>query len=283
MRRSFVPVLAAALLAASLAHAADPKAAPKKKPAVEAAGAAPPGALERLKSGDAGQIKSALDDVRMAGKAAQGAAPAVADLLERGLTPELTTAAIETLGDLEAESASKALTWYAVHRSPAIRQAAVKALIKTKGAAAEAALRHALSDSDAVVRGTAATGLGALKAKGAVRDLFVALDHKVGEAAASIGQLCAPAECDELAGKLGKLPFDVVTGGLDQILFRPPAEIDDDQKVKLVGRVRELGTSEANRFLRDVQGRWPKTWSPRVKTAIDQGVLATGAGAGAGQ
>jgi hypothetical protein len=97
----------------------------------------------------------------------------------------------------------------------------------------------------------------------------------VGEAAASIGQLCAPAECDELAGKLGKLAFDVVTGGLDQILFRPPSEVDDDAKVKLVGRVRELGTAEANKFLKDVQKRWPATWSARVKQAIDQGVLAT--------
>ena len=158
-----------------------------------------------------------------------------------------------------------------------MRHAAVKALAKTKGPDAVTALRRALRDSDAVVRGVAATGLGALKAKDAVRDLFAALDHNVGEAAASIGQLCAPAECDELAGKLGKLPFDVVTGGIDQVLFRPPTEIDDDQKVKMVGRVRELGTAEANKFLKDVQGRWPKTWSPRVKQAIDQGVLATSA------
>ena len=142
-----------------------------------------------------------------------------------------------------------------------------------------AALRHALSDDDAAVRGLAATGLGSLKAKDAVRDLFVALDHKVSEASASIGQLCAPAECDELVGKLGKLPFDVVTGGLDQVLFRPPTEVDDDEKVKMVGHVRELGTAEANRFLKDVQKRWPATWSPRVKQAIDQGVLATGGAA----
>jgi hypothetical protein len=51
--------------------------------------------------------------------------------------------------------------------------------------------------------------------------------------------------------------------------------VSDDIKVKVVGRVRELGTGEANRFLRDVQGKWPKTWSQRVKQAIDQAVLAT--------
>ena len=121
-----------------------------------------------------------------------------------------------------------------------------------------------------------------MKAKDAVGDLFVALEHKVAEAAASIGQLCAGNECDRLAGKLGSVPFDVVTGGLDQMLFRPATDVSDDVKIKVVGRVRELGTGEANRFLRDVQTKWPKTWSQRVKQAIDQAVLATSASPGAG-
>jgi len=276
--RRIARCLSACLLACAATATLDPtiaSAKPRKKPVVEAPAALPAGTLEKLQSGDEASIKSALDDVRTAGKSAAGAAPTIADVLGRGLTADLTVAAIDTLGDLESEAASPALASYAVHRSPPVRQAAVKALARTKGPAAVAALRHALSDDDPMVRGIAATGLGALKAKEAVRDLFVALDHKVGEAAASIGQLCSPAECDELAGKLGKLPFDVVTGGLDQVLFRPTSEVDDDQKVKIVGRVRELGTQEANKFLRDVQKRWPATWSPRVKQAIDQGVLAT--------
>jgi hypothetical protein len=45
--------------------------------------------------------------------------------------------------------------------------------------------------------------------------------------------------------------------------------------------VRELGTGEANRFLRDVQAKWPKNWSARVRQAIDQAVLATAASPGA--
>jgi hypothetical protein len=114
-----------------------------------------------------------------------------------------------------------------------------------------------------------------------VGDLFVALDHKVAEAAASIGQLCAGNECDRLASKLGGVPFDVVTSGLDQVLFRPASDVSDDVKVKIVGRVRELGTGEANRFLRDVQTKWPGTWSQRVKQAVDQAVLATSGSPGA--
>ena len=292
--RNAVALAFGGILALSASHAvaqgepkpADAKPATSKpapaKPTVKGAKGADTGGtidaatLQKLRSGDAAEVRSALDDVRLAGKSAQNAAPAIAVALQRGLTSELTIAALDTLGDVEAESSSDAIAWYAAHRTASIRQAAVKALIHTKGVTAIRTLRHALSDGDAIVRGTAATGLGTLKAKEAVSDLFVALDHRVAEAAAAIGQLCVPAECDQLAGKLGKLPFDVVTGGIDQVLFRAPAEINDDEKVKMVGRVRELGTPDANKFLRDVQKRWPTTWSPRVKQAIDQGVLATG-------
>ncbi len=276
--RPALALLMASVLLGGLALAPTPVAAagaPTKKPAADAPAQLPPGTLEKLRSGDEAAIRTALDDVRTVGKGAQSAAGPIAALLEHGLPTSLTIAALDTLGDVEAESSSAAVAWYAVHRNASVRQAAIKALAKTKGPAAVTALRHALSDGDAVVRGMAATGLGSLKAKEAVRDLFVALDHRVGEAAASIGQLCATSECDELAGKLGKLPFDIVIGGLDQVLFRPPSEVDDDQKVKLVGRVRELGTGEANKYLKDVQKRWPQTWSPRVKQAVDQGVLAT--------
>jgi HEAT repeat protein len=235
-----------------------------------------PATLEKLRSGDPAQIKAALDDVRMAGKSAQAAAPVIADLLEKGLAPDLTLAAMETLADVESDAASPAVAWYASHRTLAIRLAAVRTLVRTRGPVAVKTLRHALSDQDPGVRGMAATGLGALKARESVADLFVALDHQVAEAAVAIGQLCTPSECEQLAGKLGRLPFDVVTGGLDQVLFRQPADVSDDDKVKIIGRVRELGTPEANKFLKDVQSRWPKAWSQRVKQAIDQGVMATG-------
>lgn len=276
IRRELGCFVASAVIVGSMVWAPDAASKPPaKKGAAEPTAQLAPGTIDKLRSGDEASIKAALDDVRTAGKGGQSAAAPIAELLDRGLPGELTVAAIDTLGDVEVESSSKTLAWYAVHRNAAIRQAAVKALARTKGPAAVSALRRALSDGDAAVRGLAATGLGALKAKDSVRDLFVALDHRVGEAAASIGQLCVPAECDELEGKLGKVPFDIMTGGLDQILFRPPTDVDDDQKVKLIGRVRELGTAEGNKFLREVQKRWPAGWSARVKQAIDQGVLAT--------
>jgi hypothetical protein len=242
----------------------------------------PPDATKRLKSGDPSQVKAALDDVRMSGKGGASAVPAIAELLKTGLTLPLTQEAIDTLGDTESVGASEVITWYVKHRNVGVRRAAVQALAKTKGAVAVKALRGALSDADPAVRGLSATALGNMKAKDAVGDLFVALDHKVPEAAASIGMLCAGGECDKLATKLGALPFDVVTSGLDQVLFRPVSDVSDDTKVKVIGRVRELGTGEANRFLREVQKKWPATWSQRVKQSIEQAVLATSGSPGGG-
>jgi HEAT repeat protein len=235
----------------------------------------PADAIKRLKSGDAAQIEHALEDVRMSAKAGGAAVPTIVELLKQGLSPTLTQAAIDTLGDTESEGASEALEWYAHHRDVAVRRSAVQALARTRGAHAKTALRAALSDPDSGVRGLSATALGTIKAKDSVGDLFVALDHKIGEAAASIGQLCGATECEKLVGKLGAVPFGVMTSGLDAVLLRPASEVNDDVKLKVVGRVRELGTAEANQFFRDMQARWPKTGSQRVKQAVDQAVLAT--------
>ncbi len=280
---SCLGLVCAAVLSGSVASAQKPDAAkppaaaaaPRKEAKAPAVDVAP--AVKKLESGEEEQIRSALDDLRIAGPGASAAGPAIAKALARGLTLALTESAIETLADLEAEAGSPVLAQYVQHRNLKIRRAAVKALARTKGAAAATALRRALSDADPVIRGTAASGLGALKAKDAVGDLFVALDHKVNEAAASIGQLCAPEQCDQLASKLGKLPFDVVSGALDQVLFRT-ADMPDDAKIKVIGRIRELGTIEANKFLRDVQKRWPTSGSKRVRQSIDQAVIATSGG-----
>ncbi len=273
-----ISVVVAALLGLVALDANAQGAKPKPGPAVVAVGPAfamTHAVAQKLRSGDEAQVRAVLDDIRLAGRAAHAAAPVVAEILQRGLSAGLTEAALDTLGDVEAETASSSVAMYTSHRNVALRRAAVKALIKTKGPVAVRALRHALSDGDRAVRGMAATGLGTLKAKDAVSDLFLALDHNVPEAAAAVGQLCAPQECDQLSAKLGRLPFDVVTGGLDQVLFRPAKDVSDDEKVKIVGKLRELGTQEANKFLKDVQKRWPQGWSSRVKQSIDQGVAAT--------
>ncbi|MBV9945889.1 MAG: HEAT repeat domain-containing protein [Myxococcales bacterium] len=237
--------------------------------------ALPGDAVKRLKSGDEAKIRSALDDVRISARAGAPAVPAIVEILERGASPQVSQAAIDTLGDTEVEGASPVLASYAHHRDVALRRSAVQALAHTRGVVAIKALRAALSDPDPAVRGLSATGLGTLKAKEAVGDLFLALDHRVNEASPSIGKLCAGAECERLAGKLGSVPFDVVTGGLDQALSRPPPDVTEDIKINIVARVRELGTGQANKFLREEQAKWPKKGSARVRQALDQAVLAT--------
>ena len=262
------------------------EAAPAKKPVQPSGAGATSGPLfaltpdlsQKLASSDEAQIRNALDDVRLAGKAAAPAVPAIVKLLQRGVSAGLAEAACDTLGDVQSQDATVAIVPYTRHREVKVRRAAAKALSRTRGAEAIKALRVSLSDSDAVVRGLAATGLGSLKARDSVTDLLDALDHKIAESASSIGQLCAPEECELFMGKLGRLPFDVMTGGFDQMIFRPETELNDDNKVKIIGRLRELGTAESNKFLKDVQGRWPAKWSKRVKQAIDQAVIATGGG-----
>jgi hypothetical protein len=255
--------------------ASSPKPPKAKADYAVAAVPLPPDAVKRLKSGDLGQIKSALDDVRVSARGGAGAVPAIADLLKQGLPPAVTQSAIETLGETGSDGASEVLGWYTHHRNLDIRRAAVTAIGKTRGPVAVKTLRASLSDPDDKIRGVSATALGDLKAKEAVGDLFVALDHKVEEAAASIGLLCEPADCERFAAKLGNVPFDVMTGGLDQVLLRPVKDVDDETKIKIVGRIRELGTAETNGFLKDVQQKWPPKTSPRVKQAIDQAVIAT--------
>jgi hypothetical protein len=162
---------------------------------------------------------------------------------------------------------------YARHRAVPIRRGAIQALAKTRGPSAIKALRLALSDPDPGVRGLAATSLGALKAHDALGDLFNALDRGVPEAAVSIGELCTAAECEQLVSKLGTLPLDVVTSGLDQVLFR--SEVGDELKVKIVEHVRDVGTAQVNKFLRQVQTRLRAGASTKVKQAVDAAVQAT--------
>jgi HEAT repeat protein len=278
-RRAKLGLLAGLIAAATSSGAAAQK--KPKAPAKEGAGQSDSKVdaariKSELESGDEARILAALDELEKAGDAGKAAAPHVEALLRRGANVKLLTKALTASGAMKQSSSSAAIAPYVQHRAPEVRRAAVKALIKTKGPVAVKALRHALRSSDAVVRGTAATGLGALGAKEAMGDLFNALDHHVAEAAASIGQLCAADECEKFAGRMGKFAFDVMTSGLDQILFRAPADMPDDQKIRIIGRLRELGTKDAGNYLADVAERWPKDWSKRVKQAIDAAVKATG-------
>jgi hypothetical protein len=238
-----------------------------------------PGLTAKLKSDNVADVKAALAEIREAGKDAAVIAPEVEALLRGGAGIDQIQATLETLGSIGAESSSATIRPYARHRKQELRLAAAKALIRTGGPVAIAGLREALSDSDPAVRNAAAGGLGTLKSNESIGDLFVALDHKVLEAAFAIGKLCTVDDCEKFAAKIGSFEFDVMTSGFDQILFRPTADMPEEEKIRIIGRVREVGTADANKYLRDVQSRWPGDGSPRIRRAIEQAVEATGGGA----
>jgi HEAT repeat protein len=287
MRRAIETGCVAAILMCGVAVSLSARDA-RSAPATPKGGKGEPGevvtlsasSLAALKSDDPAVVRTGLDDVRLAGTKGAAAVPQIVELLHTGLPYPLAEAAINALADIESPEA-QAFVPYVSHRDPKVRRAAVRALSKATAPAsvplAVSQLERALSDPDSNVRATAALGLGALRARASVPDLFLALDHHVYEAAASIGQLCGA-----LMGRLGKVPFDVLTTGVDQILFRPVAEVSDDVKVSIIEKVRDVGTGDANKFLRGVQGRWPKHGSVRVKREIDAAVLATLASPGAG-
>lgn len=261
--------LAPSLAAPSLALAADSKAKPADPKEVADLKA-------KLTSGQQDTILEALTAI--AEKRDPAFAPLVADVLEDGSTIAVLTMALDTAGRLKTPSLSAAIAPYVRHREKEVRQGAVRALLKTQGPAAVPALRQALRSQDALIRGMAASGLGSLGATDAVDDLFKALANNVGEAAASIGQLCGPQACERLADLLGKTPFDIITGGLEQALFRPAKEVSDDTKVKIIVRLREMGTAESRRYLTDVRSRWPQDGSEAVRKALDSAVKGSGGG-----
>lgn len=278
MKRAWksVPVVALALALPGLAQAAPPK-----KPAAAPAAVGPMFALtpeleKALKSTDESQVRGALDDVKLAGKAAAPAAALLASALEAGPSPSLAEALLDTLAELEVPGTTAQILPFASHRVLATRRAAIRALVKTKGPGAAAALRKALSDPDPQVRGLSATALGAFKDSSATADLFRALDHRITEAAVSIGQICGKEDCEKLVAKLGKLPFDVVTSGLEQVFFRPTAEVPEELKVSIAQTINQMHTPESSRFLAEIARRFPKTQGPKVKTTLDAIVAQQG-------
>ena len=229
--------------------------------------------VAKLASSDAGEVLEGLIAAQAGGAVGAPLAPAIEALLVRGTTLPLAKAAIETLGAIGAGSSSAALRPYLRHRVPELRRAAARALGSTRGPEALAAFRDGLRSPDAQVRGFSATGLGNLWAEEALPDLFLALDHNVTEAASSIGLLCAVETCEKFLARLGALPLDVMTSGIDPMFFRPKP-FPEEKLVDLVGRLRELGSPEAGKYLADVLGRWPVAGSKRVKQSLESAIAS---------
>lgn len=225
---------------------------------------------KHLQSGQESRVLGALDELKQAPTLGKPLAPDVEALLAKGTTLKITLNAIGVLGALGEERSSRVIAPYVRHRAGPVRQAAAHALLRTQGPDAIEALRGALRSSDPEVRDIAARGLGDLKAKDVLPDLFQSLDHRVFAAAVSIGKLCDPAACMKFMDQLKKLQLEVITSGTDHLLFRPASEVDDKTKLAVVERIAELRTMPATDYLVSVYKRWPKDGSKPLKKELGE-------------
>jgi len=243
----------------------------------KAAASANKGELDRLKqvleSGNEPEKLAALDELgKQTGANAAPAALRVNEVLARGGSVALVTRALDAAGKLAQPSSTAAIVPYGRHRSSDIRVAATKALARTGGPDAIAALRAALHGDDRAARGVAASGLATLKAKASIGDLFSVLAKDVPEAAGSIGELCEGAECAKFVDLLGRLPFDLMQSGLAPLLLRPESEVPAEFKLEVLERLRKLQTEEATKFLETIRSSYPENGNAWVKYGLEQAV-----------
>lgn len=228
--------------------------------------------IERLKKsleGDEAQALAALDELAdVSAELRPRAAELVNQVLARGGSVNVLLRALEVAGVLAQPSSSRESAPYVNHRLAEVRRAAVRSLSQTGGPEAVAALRAALRGKDAPLRGLAASGLGTLKAKEAVPDLFAVLPHNVPEAAGAIGELCGQAECQRFVDLLGKIPFNVMESGLGPVILRTDSELSEDFKVSVVDRLRKLQTQEAEALIKTLLAQFPQNGSVKVKVAL---------------
>lgn len=263
-----------AALAAGMASLPEAEAQSKRSAPAASVKAPAPKLAEiraKLESSDPADVIAGLELAAEAGKDGASLVPVVEALLRRGASIEVAKAALGAIAELGNPSSSLVVRPYARHRRAELRGAAIDALAKTGGAEAVATVRKALGDPDPSVRGAAARALGALFAKDALDDLFLALERGVEEAAASIGALCDAASCHRLLSELGGRPFAVAASALEALLSS--AQATEADKLVTIAWLGDLGTQEALEFLRTRRARM-KDASPAVEQAIDRALAA---------
>ncbi|MCS6799802.1 MAG: HEAT repeat domain-containing protein [Myxococcota bacterium] len=206
-----------------------------------------------LASANPDELRLAFETLGASGSAA--AVAPIADRIRQGLPAPLLEAALDALLALRRPEAGPVLFELVSHRRPAVRLRAVGAIVALRPPGADRALVAALADSDARVRSAAATGLGQLGARDSVETLFVALERGVYEAATSIGQLGGSEHVRRLLGLVGRVPFDVLTPALQEVIAR--RDVDERTKLDVIARIGELATPEARTFLREVVASLP--------------------------
>jgi HEAT repeat protein len=211
---------------------------------------------QKLAGSDPAALEEALMELVQVGT--PEAVEAIASRIRRGLPRALVVPFVETLGVLHHASAGPVLIEVGVaHRHPDVRVAAIRALQACRPAGAADAVRGRLGDPAPMVRAAAAVALGALRDRDAVDPLFRALDRQLYEAAPALASIVQDTEIPRLTGYLGRLPFDVMSPALTEILARE--DVSERRKLDLIAQLQELGTSEVKYFLEQLADSIPAT------------------------
>ena len=205
-----------------------------------------------LDSTDRDEVTMGLE--AMAGLGSRAARPLIARI-EAGLPTPLLEIALGSLAALERPEATATFVTYLRHRSVEVRVVALQGLVALRPRDTTP-IALALDDGDPQVRGAAAIALGALGARGHVDRLFVALDHRVLEAAQAIGQVARGADLERFFSYLGRLSFDTLTPAFQEVFARD--DVPSTTKIALIHRLGELATTGVRDYLLDLAATFPE-------------------------
>ncbi len=219
--------------------------APEPTDATEAGAVSLEEAAIMLSSSSGDEVRSAVEALGIDGSPA--AVDVLAARIRRGLPADLLDAAMETLAVVARPETTPLLMELLHHRRATVRAKAAAALAIARGPGTEQALAAALGDLDAQVRAAAAIALGQAGTAASSERLFLAFDRGVPEAAATIARIGSPADIDRLTQYLGRQAFSLVVEALREALHR--STTPERTKLEIIGRIGELATPEAKRFL----------------------------------
>lgn len=222
---------------------------------------------EHLRDGDASARQAALEALSKS-RHPDDAARVLSVFVAAGQPDALADAAVEALGRTGSARALPLLERFRRHRRTGMRRLVYLAIARIHDDNAVALLVDGLRDSDASVRGVAATALGDRNARDQLEPLFHALARGVPEAADSIGRIAAADALPRYHGYLESLPLHVMLDGYRRFLER--RDIEEEAQLDIVGRLGEVASPAAKVFLRELLDGGDFHHRKRLRFAIEQ-------------
>ncbi len=205
-------------------------------------------ATQLLQSSNGDEVLQGIDALTRLGT--PDVVPPLVELVHRGLPDELLETVTNKLGIIGQPAAIDELASLLRHRRAAVRREAVTALAQIRDPRVRALIESGLRDSDASVRGAAATALGAIGARQSVELLQRAFERGAPEAAEALGRVGDPAAANRLLDAVGHAQLSVLLPGFRRFLDR--RDIADPVKLHIVEQlVSRSPTLQVKGFLQD--------------------------------